>query len=181
MTVSLEYQLNMQGTWEFWMFWLLLRADSSDFNIKSPCVWLFVSTQMKKKNSLGLCKWYSLICVGTFEGLFTPTSLDSFNTQQKERRDKVWKNTNIFLSCNLLHQPAFPCSCDYYIMTWLLTIIATVGKVKARHGAISIKGIWNSITSSKAAWLLCGWTQKYISIYLRCCLKENPNLHHYFI
>ena len=105
-----------------------------------------------EKNSVGISKWYGLICIDTFRGQFLPISLDSFNTQQKDWWNEVWTNTTMFSPCSLLHQPTLPCTCDYYIMTWLLTITATVGKVKAQHGAISIKGIWNSITSSEAAW-----------------------------
>lgn len=164
----------MWGPLELEMSWLLLRAHFSDFNIAFLSVWLFVSTLMKKINSLGFSKWYRFICAGTFEGLFSPINLDSFNTQQKGRWNNVWKNTNIFSPCNLLHQPAFPCSCDYSIMTWLLTITATVGKVKAQHGAISIKGIWNPITSSRAARLLWGWTQKYIKYLLKMLFEGAP-------
>lgn len=181
MSVSLKYQLNMWGTWELGRLWLLLTGHFSDFNIKFPNMWVFMSPQMEKKKITRIMQVIELYLCKHFEGLFLPISLDSFKKQEKDRWNKVWKNNNIFSPCNLLHQEAFPCSCDYYITTWLLTITVTVGKVKAQHGAISIKRIWNSLASSEAACLLWGRTQKYISIYLRCCFKEHPKLHHYFI
>lgn len=137
------------------MLWALAQSVMlfSDFNIKSPSLWL--CEYPNEKNSTGLSKWYTLTSVGTFEGLFFTYKLRLFQ-QKTKKRLMEWSLENhwYFSPCNLLHQPAFPCSRDYYIMTWLLAITATVGKVKAQHGAISIKGIWNSITSSEAAWLL---------------------------
>lgn len=90
----------------------------------------------------------------TFEGLFSPTRPQSSPTLK--RRKWSLEQYQRLPSCNPLHQAAFPCSCDYYITTWLLTIIATVGEPKAQHGTISIKGIWMSITSSEVAGLLVG-------------------------